>query len=141
MRLWNILNGKAQLNTIDELRHLWDLTAKDDVRWDRSFSPSNVDSIGEEILKIYTAFSQEHDNKVYVTHKIRENSDEVYDAIMKGATVFISGSSSKMPSDVRKALIDVIVKHSNPPLSAEKVYLLLSQMEKQGRYIVDAWPS
>jgi sulfite reductase alpha subunit-like flavoprotein len=44
----------------------------------------------------------------YVTHRLRENADLVWDLIeRRGAHVLVSGSAARMPSDVADALADV----------------------------------
>ena len=57
--------------------------------------------------------------------------------IGKGASVFISGSAKNMPADVRKSFIKVITLHGKKTEHEAKCALQL--MEKNGKYVVEAW--
>ena len=55
----------------------------------------------------------------------------------QGACVFISGSSKRMPADVRKALLQVLQEHGG--MHAEESEQFLNRLARQKRYIVEAW--
>lgn len=101
---------------------------------------------------ISVAFSQEKierqpdGGKTYVIHKIKSNSELVWNLIQKGAIIFVAGSAKRMPIDVRKAFISVIAKHmfgaeGNNDIEslkeAEKYFVM--NLERKKRYIVEAW--
>ena len=96
---------------------------------------------GQIISSLSTAFSREFDQKVYVQHLIKQNAAAVHELIVdKGANIYICGDAKHMAKDVERTLIeDVLVGHGGmTPEAAEK---LLSQMERNDRYLKDVWTS
>ncbi|KAM7520242.1 hypothetical protein LguiB_019204 [Lonicera macranthoides] len=85
----------------------------------------------------YVAFSRDQPQKVYVQHKIREQSACVWDLLCEGAAVYVAGSSNKMPGDVLSAFEEIISKESGVP--RESAVKWLRALEKAGRYYVEAW--
>lgn len=85
----------------------------------------------------FVAFSRDQPQKVYVQHKMREQSERVWDLILEGASIYVAGSSTKMPSDVMSALEEIISKEAG--VSREAAVLQLRRLEKDGRYHVEAW--
>ncbi|KAJ6766399.1 NITRIC OXIDE SYNTHASE-RELATED [Salix purpurea] len=85
----------------------------------------------------FVAFSRDQPQKVYVQHKMREQSERVWDLILEGASIYVAGSSTKMPSDVMSALEEIISKEAG--VSRETAVLQLRRLEKDGRYHVEAW--
>ncbi|XP_021759986.1 NADPH-dependent diflavin oxidoreductase 1-like isoform X2 [Chenopodium quinoa] len=85
----------------------------------------------------YVAFSRDQPQKVYVQHKMQEHGQKVWDLLSKGASVYVAGSSTKMPSDVMSTLEEIISKQSGVPKEAAVRWL--RALEKAGRYHVEAW--
>jgi sulfite reductase alpha subunit-like flavoprotein len=59
---------------------------------------------------LITAFSREHplEGKVYVQHKIKQNSTILADLIVeKNANIYVSGRAKLMPASVEKAFIEI----------------------------------
>ncbi|KAI1763649.1 riboflavin synthase domain-like protein [Hypoxylon sp. FL1150] len=65
--------------------------------------------------KIFTAFSRDQKEKIYVQDRIREQAPLVCEYISKGACVAICGSSGKMPGAVRTAIYDCLVMEKLAP--------------------------
>ncbi|KAI5868432.1 riboflavin synthase domain-like protein [Durotheca rogersii] len=59
--------------------------------------------------KVFTAFSRDQKEKIYVQDRIREQAPLVCQYIERGAIICICGSSGKMPEAVRLALYDAMV--------------------------------
>ena len=55
----------------------------------------------------------------------------------QGSSIFVSGSSKKMPNDVKNAFIDVIVKYGEK--GKEEAENFVQIMKKQKKYVVEAW--
>ncbi|KAI0840770.1 riboflavin synthase domain-like protein [Hypoxylon sp. FL0890] len=74
-------------------------------------------------VKVFTAFSRDQEEKIYVQDRIRENALLVCDYIQRGAVICICGSSGKMPEAVRLALYDAMVIGKMAPdrLTAKKI--------------------
>ena len=89
-------------------------------------------------LEVFTAFSRDQRQKVYVQDLIRQQSALVYDAVAnKGGIIYICGSSGKMPQAVREALIEGFQEHGQ--LSREDAEAYLVALEKGGRYRQETW--
>jgi len=83
------------------------------------------------------AFSRDQPQKVYVQHKITERSKEVWQMLEKGGYIFVSGSASQMPNDVRKAIQNIVSKESGVDLDQAENYL--KRLELLGRYATETW--
>ncbi|KAI5917115.1 riboflavin synthase domain-like protein [Camillea tinctor] len=60
-------------------------------------------------IEVFTAFSRDQRQKIYVQDRIREQADRVCDFLVRGAMVYLCGSSGRMPVAVRQALYDAMV--------------------------------
>ncbi|KAI3712928.1 hypothetical protein L1987_71498 [Smallanthus sonchifolius] len=85
----------------------------------------------------YVAFSRDQPQKVYVQHKMREQSAKVWDLLSKGAAVYVAGSSNNMPADVLAAFEDIVAEEGG--VSREAAVRWLRMLEKGGKYHVEAW--
>ncbi|XP_031392781.1 NADPH-dependent diflavin oxidoreductase 1 isoform X3 [Punica granatum] len=85
----------------------------------------------------FVAFSRDQPQKVYVQHKMRENSARVWDLLSEGAAVYVAGSSTKMPSDVLEAFEEIVSKESGLP--SESAVRWVRALERAGKYHVEAW--
>lgn len=89
-------------------------------------------------LDVFTAFSRDQRQKVYVQDLVRQQSSLVYEAIAnKNGIIYICGSSGKMPQAVREALIEGFVEYGQ--LSREDAEAFLAALEKNGRYRQETW--
>ncbi|KAK6128474.1 hypothetical protein DH2020_037788 [Rehmannia glutinosa] len=75
--------------------------------------------------------------KVYVQHKMRENSEKIWSLLNQGASVYVAGSANKMPSDVLSAFEEIVSKESGVPNEAALRWI--RTLEKAGKYHVEAW--
>lgn len=89
------------------------------------------------LTKLSTAWSRDTEKKVYVQHKILENSKELYEWLEKGANFYICGDKQHMAKDVHNALITVIAQEGG--LSQEDAEAHLNDLQKQGRYQRDVY--
>lgn len=85
----------------------------------------------------YAAFSRDQPQKVYVQHKMREQSERIWNLLAEGAAIYIAGSSTKMPADVSTVLEEIVSKESG--LSMEESVRWLRALEKRGKYHIEAW--
>ncbi|KAK3234822.1 hypothetical protein CYMTET_54937 [Cymbomonas tetramitiformis] len=86
---------------------------------------------------LFAAFSQDQPEKVYVTHRIRQEGERLWRLLSTGACVYVSGSSGKMPTDVLAAFEDVVSQHAG--LAHEDAKHYLQAMMTQRRYQVETW--
>ncbi|KAJ7650639.1 riboflavin synthase domain-like protein [Roridomyces roridus] len=86
------------------------------------------------------AFSRdvtEGTKRIYVQDLIREDSQHIWTLLSRGAYVFISGSSNKMPAAVKDALRFAAETHGN--LSPSLAEDFITGMEARGQLIEECW--
>ncbi|XP_049594437.1 NADPH-dependent diflavin oxidoreductase 1 isoform X2 [Syngnathus scovelli] len=89
-------------------------------------------------LTLFTAFSRDQEEKVYVQHCLRENPELIWDLIAnKGAYFYIAGNAKDMPNGVCEALKAVFQQEGG--LSAEDAEMMLAAMEKSGKFQSETW--
>lgn len=89
-------------------------------------------------LQVFTAFSRDQKEKIYVQDLIQEQSDLVFRLLHgSGGILYVCGSSGKMPQAVRVALTEVFKKCGHMPQGTAEEYLQL--MEREGRYKQETW--
>jgi len=91
----------------------------------------------QQQLLLSTAFSRDQNDKVYVTHRLREFGREVWDRIEAGASIFVAGSAKRMPVDVMKAIKDII--QSQGHLDDKEAENFLAKLVSTKRYCVESW--
>ncbi|XP_059486666.1 NADPH-dependent diflavin oxidoreductase 1 [Neocloeon triangulifer] len=90
------------------------------------------------IIKLCCAFSQDQSHKIYVQHKMLEESSHIWDLLSKGgAHFFVAGNSKNMPKSVRDAVVEIGQKEGG--LSLEEAEAFVSNLEKSGRYQTETW--
>lgn len=89
------------------------------------------------LSKLDTAFSRDTAQKVYVQHKMLENSKELFTWLENGAYFFVCGDKEHMAKDVNEALINVIEQEGTMDRTAAEAYL--KEMQQQGRYLRDVY--
>lgn len=90
-------------------------------------------------FKVVTAFSRDQVKKVYVQHQIREHVEALVDIILRqGGMIYVCGSSGRMPSAVREALIECF-SSAEGGLSRQEAENYLLEMERNGRYRQETW--
>ena len=89
-------------------------------------------------LEVFTAFSRDQKQKIYVQDVIRDKAELVFRLLCKAkGIVYICGSSGKMPRAVREALIEAFQTGGAMERDAAEAYLL--SMEQEGRYKQETW--
>jgi sulfite reductase (NADPH) flavoprotein alpha-component len=89
------------------------------------------------LTRLDSAFSRDSAEKVYVQHKMLENSKELFEWFENGAYFYVCGDKEHMAKDVNEALINVIEKEGSLDREAAEAYL--DNMKKQGRYQRDVY--
>ena len=89
------------------------------------------------LTRIETAFSRDMAQKVYVQHKMLENSKELFEWLENGASFYVCGDKQYMAKDVHNALIEVIEKEGAMSREAAEAYL--NDIQAQGRYQRDVY--
>ncbi|WP_166240202.1 sulfite reductase subunit alpha [Paenibacillus turpanensis] len=89
------------------------------------------------LTRLDAAFSRDTEQKVYVQHKMLENSKELFEWLQGGAYFYICGDKQHMAKDVHNMLIDIIEKEGSMSREAAEAYL--NDLQEQGRYQRDVY--
>ena len=89
------------------------------------------------LTKMDVAFSRDTDEKVYVQHRMLEQSKELFEWLQEGASVYICGDEKNMAHDVHNTLIEIIEKEGS--MSRENAEAYLADMQQQKRYQRDVY--
>lgn len=89
------------------------------------------------LTKVNLAFSRDQKEKLYVQHKMLQNSAELYDWLLNGAYFFVCGTKDPMSVDVENTLLKIIEQQGNK--TSEEAKKFLEQMEEEGRYEKDVY--
>jgi sulfite reductase (NADPH) flavoprotein alpha-component len=89
------------------------------------------------LTRLETAFSRDTEQKVYVQHRMLENSKELFEWLENGAYFYVCGDKQYMAKDVHNSLISVIEKEGAMTLEEAEAYL--NEMREQGRYQRDVY--
>ncbi|CAJ1071062.1 NADPH-dependent diflavin oxidoreductase 1 [Xyrichtys novacula] len=89
-------------------------------------------------LMLFTAFSRDQEEKIYVQHRVKENAKLLWDLITnKNACFYIAGSAKQMPNSVCDALKEVFQQEGG--VSSEDAEQMLDIMEKTGQFQSETW--
>jgi sulfite reductase (NADPH) flavoprotein alpha-component len=89
------------------------------------------------LTKMDVAFSRDTDHKVYVQHRMLENSKEFYQWITEGTIIYVCGDEKRMAKDVHKAILEII--QSEGGLTEDQAKEYLDQLRKEKRYQRDVY--
>jgi len=103
------------------------------------FYREEFDSLKSEgyLERIDCAFSRDQEHKIYVQHRMRENSAEIWKWLEEGAHFFVCGDAKRMAKDVDAALRQIVEKEGG--LDGEKANEYLEKMKTEKRYKRDVY--
>ncbi|XP_041825448.1 NADPH-dependent diflavin oxidoreductase 1 [Melanotaenia boesemani] len=91
-----------------------------------------------EQLLLFSAFSRDQEEKIYVQHRVKEKAALIWDLIInRMACVYIAGNAKEMPASVCDAVKEVFQQEGG--VSAEEAEEMLTAMEKTGRLQMETW--
>jgi len=91
----------------------------------------------KKIEKLDVAFSRDQKEKIYVQHRMLENSKELYKWIQEGAHIYVCGDEKHMSKDVHNTLIEIIKTEGGITLEKSEEYV--KNMQKSKRYQEDVY--
>lgn len=91
----------------------------------------------QQLTRMNTAFSRDTANKLYVQHRLLQNSHEVFNWLEKGAHFYVCGDAKRMAKDVKKTLQQIIIRESGK--TDEDAAAYIKQLVKNGRYQEDTY--
>ncbi len=90
-----------------------------------------------QLSRLDTAFSRDHERKVYVQDRMREHASEIWQWLQQGAHFFICGDASRMAVDVDRTLTELVAQQGSMSHDAAKEYI--QAMAKDQRYVRDVY--
>ncbi|MCG3084200.1 assimilatory sulfite reductase (NADPH) flavoprotein subunit [Anoxybacillus sp. LAT_35] len=89
------------------------------------------------LTKMDVAFSRDTDKKVYVQHRMIEQSKQLFRWLQDGAVVYVCGDKQRMARDVHETLIHIIAQEGN--MTREQAEAYIADMQQQKRYQRDVY--
>merc|ERR1712190_588049 len=103
--------------------------------YEKEFDEYNEEGV---LTHIVLALSREQKEKIYVTHRLQQEKQMVYDLIHEGhGNLYLCGPGGNVPPQVRKGVIDAIRDCGGH--SQEYAEKYVEEMQINGRYNVEAW--
>jgi sulfite reductase (NADPH) flavoprotein alpha-component len=104
-----------------------------DFLYEEEFATYHRDGL---LTRLDLAFSRDQKERVYVQHRMRERSAELWSWLEEGAHLFVCGAQS-MARDVDAALAAIIARQGSITLGAAKTYL--ATLAREQRYQRDVY--
>jgi sulfite reductase (NADPH) flavoprotein alpha-component len=89
------------------------------------------------LTRLNTAFSRDQQQKVYVQHRMKQQSSELFNWLERGASIYICGAKEPMSVDVEESLVNIIATEKDINKAEAKSYL--QQLKEGGRYHKDVY--
>ncbi|GFR40974.1 hypothetical protein Agub_g1639 [Astrephomene gubernaculifera] len=88
-------------------------------------------------ITLYTAFSREQKQKVYVQNRLAESAELVWELLQQGAHFYVCGDAGSMAGAVEAALLALIAERQGGGPEGAQAYL--QALSDAGRYQRDVW--
>jgi sulfite reductase (NADPH) flavoprotein alpha-component len=88
------------------------------------------------LTELDAAFSRDQADRIYVQHRMRERSAELWSWVEEGAHLYVCGAS-RMARDVDAALAAIIARQGSRTLGEAKAYL--AALAREQRYLRDVY--
>jgi len=94
--------------------------------------------VDDGLLNMHVAFSREQEQKVYVTHQLKEQGADVWRILGKeNGHLYVCGDAKNMARDVHNIVIEVCQEHGQ--MSPAEAQQFVKKLETQRRYSADVW--
>jgi sulfite reductase (NADPH) flavoprotein alpha-component len=87
--------------------------------------------------RLDVAFSRDQAEKIYVQHRLLQQSKHVFDWLENGANFYVCGDKNRLAGDIERALIEIATKEGG--FSTEKATEYVKNLKKQRRYLEDVY--
>ncbi|DBA90903.1 hypothetical protein WJX77_009914 [Trebouxia sp. C0004] len=105
---------------------------------DYLYGPQLQQWADEGSLTLFTAFSRQQAQKVYVQDRLRDSGRLVWQLLQEGAHFYVCGDAAHMAGSVEQALLSIIQHHQdNGDTQSAEQYL--DALQHQERYQRDVW--
>ncbi|ANU15289.1 NADPH-P450 reductase 1 [Planococcus halocryophilus Or1] len=89
------------------------------------------------LIELYSAFSRQHDEKIYVQHLMKNNAQAILSLLEQGGHLYICGDGSKMAPEVTDTLTQCYQELHQ--VSNQEAIAWLQGLEQSGRFAKDVW--
>ncbi|OCB45258.1 sulfite reductase subunit alpha [Mycobacterium vulneris] len=89
------------------------------------------------LTRLDVAFSRDQETKVYVQHRMRENSAELFSWLQDGAHLYVCGDADRMAKDVDAALHEIVAESGG--MDADAAHAYVNDLIKTHRYLRDVY--
>jgi cytochrome P450/NADPH-cytochrome P450 reductase len=89
------------------------------------------------IADLVVAYSRHDGKKTYVQDLIREQRDNLWPLIERGAKIYVCGDGSRMEPDVKTALMRIYQEQTDGDTDAAEAWM--EKLQKDDRYVLDVW--
>jgi|SRR5690625_293888 len=89
------------------------------------------------LARLDLAFSRDQAEKIYVQDRMREQGEELWKWIEKGAYFYVCGDAKRMAKDVDTALREIVAEHGK--MTAEEAAEYVKVMRREQRYMRDVY--
>ncbi|PID20818.1 sulfite reductase [NADPH] flavoprotein alpha-component [Sporosarcina sp. P3] len=89
------------------------------------------------LTRLDVAFSRDTDEKVYVQHRMKQASQELYQWIQEGAVIYVCGDEQNMAKDVHATLLEILQQEGGKSL--EEAEQFITQLVQEKRYQRDVY--
>ncbi|WP_199173086.1 assimilatory sulfite reductase (NADPH) flavoprotein subunit [Sporosarcina sp. P17b] len=89
------------------------------------------------LTRLDVAFSRDTDEKVYVQHRMKQASQELYQWIEEGAVIYVCGDEQNMAKDVHATLLEILQQEGGKSL--EEAEAFITQLVQEKRYQRDVY--
>lgn len=121
--------------TCGEMALFFGARNRQEYSYDKEFADFHDEGI---LTHIHLALSREQKEKIYVTNRLQQQKQLVYDLIHeKNGNLYLCGPGGNVPPQVRKGVIDAIRDCGGH--SQEYAEKYVETMQINGRYNVEAW--
>lgn len=85
------------------------------------------------ITEMHSAFSRDQKEKIYVQHRIKQNSKRIYeDLVEKKGYFYLCGQAGQTEMDIKNSIYESFAEHGN--MSMEEAKAEFDKMGEEGRY-------
>ncbi|HLH54943.1 MAG TPA: sulfite reductase subunit alpha [Verrucomicrobiae bacterium] len=92
-----------------------------------------------KLHRLDLAFSRDQDYKIYVQHRMLEQSRDLWDWLQKGAYFYVCGDAKQMAKDVHRTLIEIAQKEGGLSPQAADEFVNVTLMRTERRYLRDVY--
>lgn len=89
------------------------------------------------LTRLDVAFSRDQEQKIYVQHRLSEQSRALFAWLERGAHVYVCGDAERMAGDVHRALVEIVRKEGR--MSDERAQEYIGEMKAAHRYQRDVY--